>query len=141
MNTEKIFQSLAEIGGGVSVADNPELKERFHKVGRQAARCLATMLGLQKGTYDVRSNMGGIAVSGEITLHGERIYVQFAQSACGPGMGFMFRACLGRKDYTGRCNHWMEWDALARDDSWVKEIKRVMETESNTSTPETGRLV
>jgi hypothetical protein len=35
------------------------------------------------GDYDLRSNEAGLAVSGEITLHADRLYVQVSQSAMG----------------------------------------------------------
>ena len=43
----------------------------------------------------------GTAVSGEITLHGDHLYVQVSQSALGSHSGILFRTCKGRKDYVG----------------------------------------
>lgn len=61
---------------------------------------------LPSGSFDLRSNKGGIAVSGEITLHHEAVYIQVSQSALGGGMGFLIRTCRGRRDYTGGANNW-----------------------------------
>lgn len=91
---------------------NATAKAAFHSEGKAVLRKLAKALGLTPGTYDIRSNMGGIAVSGEVTLHGENLYVQFAQSF-GGNNGFMWRTCKGRKDYTGGRNNWSQWEALA----------------------------
>ena len=61
-------------------------KRVFHSTARARLRRLAGELGLAPGSYDLRSNQGGIAVSGEITLHHEQVYVQVSQSAMGRGM-------------------------------------------------------
>jgi hypothetical protein len=46
-----------------------------------------------------------IAVSGEITLHHDRVYIQVCQPATGHDSGILIRSCKGRKDYTGGRNH------------------------------------
>jgi len=101
---------------------NETAKASFHSEGRAVLRKLAKQLGLTAGTYDIRSNRGGIAVSGEVTLHGEGLYVQFAQSCCGND-GFMWRTCEGRKDYTGGRNHWMKWGELADLEAVAAKMK------------------
>ncbi len=58
-----------------------ERKRRFHATARARLRQLVAELRLPAGRFDLRSNQGGIAVSGEITLHGEQIYVQVCQPA------------------------------------------------------------
>ena len=82
----------------------PEQKRRFHSVARARLRQLALELRLLAGSYDLRSNQGGIAVSGEVTLHHEDVYVQVSQSAMGGDMGVLIRSCRGRRDYTGGPN-------------------------------------
>jgi hypothetical protein len=79
----------------------------FHRLGKRVLRAITAELGLQSGTFDIRSNLGGPAVSGEVTLHGEHIYISFSE-----GDSFMYRSCNGRKDYTSGANHWMLWDDL-----------------------------
>lgn len=95
-----------------SVAYNAQAKRRFHSQGRAKLRALASALALPTGSYDIRSNQGGIAVSGEITLHHERVYVQILQSCLGREYGILIRKCNGRKDYTGGRNHWLPLDRL-----------------------------
>jgi hypothetical protein len=80
-------------------------KRNFHLSGRKHLKALATALGFEPGSYDVRSNQGGVAVSGEVTLHHERIYVQICQPATGWDTGILIRTCQGRNDYTGGPNH------------------------------------
>ena len=52
-------------------AYEPERKRRFHAAARARLCKLAAELGLPAGSYDLRSNQGGVAVSGEIILHHE----------------------------------------------------------------------
>lgn len=103
------------------VAYNERAKEEFLRVGRQMAVRLAAALGLNEDHYEVRVNKGGVAVSGEVTLHTDTHYIQFSQS---PGIlqdGFLVRACKGRKDYVGGRNHFVKWDDL-RDLGRVAEF-------------------
>ena len=68
-------------------------KQRFHTAARARMRQLAIALRLTPDSYDLRSNKAGIAVSGEITLHHEAVYIQISQSALGGGMGILIRIC------------------------------------------------
>jgi hypothetical protein len=95
-----------------SVAYNAQRKDSFHFTARARLRKLATELGLPKGSYEIRSNKGGIAVSGEATLHHEKIYVQVLQSFAHKGHGILIRKCNGRKDYTGGRNHFLPLERL-----------------------------
>lgn len=85
----------------------PDIKRRFHSTARARLRQLANELRLPICSYDLRSNQGGIAVSGEITLHHEAVYIQVGQSASGGGMGILIRTCQGRRDYTGGPNNFV----------------------------------
>jgi len=70
-------------------AYDPEVKQRFHTAARARLRRLATTLGFPSGSFDLRSNPGGIAVSGEITLHHEDVYIQVCQPATGTDSGIL----------------------------------------------------
>lgn len=100
------------------VAYDQAAKSEFLRVGKQMAIRLASRLGLNEDQYEARVNKGGIAVSGEVTLHTDTHYVQFSQSGVG---GFLVRSCKGRKDYVGGCNHWVKWENL-RDLDKVAEF-------------------
>jgi hypothetical protein len=106
------------------VAYNQEAKEWFHRQAKLVLKALAARLGIPPNDYDLRSNMAGIAVSGEVTLHSDKLYVQFSQSSLGPNQGFMWRMCDGRQDYSGRRNQWMAWDDLIELDEVVKTMQR-----------------
>src|SRR5260370_17811202 len=86
-------------------AYDPEVKHRFHIAARAQLRRLATTLGLPPGSFDLRSNLGGIAVSGEITLHHDDVYIQVCQPASGADSGILIRISQGRRDYTAGPNH------------------------------------
>jgi hypothetical protein len=94
------------------VAYDDDAKRLFHRHARRQLGLLAAALGLAPGSFDLRSNQGGIAVSGEATLHTEHIYVQACQPATGHDSGVLFRVCEGRKDYTGGRNNFASLELL-----------------------------
>ena len=84
-----------------------EAKEEFLKRGRRQLRRVARAMGLVTDQYEVRVNRGGIAVSGEVTLHSDHIYCQLYQSCRKVGASLLYRTCEGRKDYCGGPNHFL----------------------------------
>jgi hypothetical protein len=92
-------------------------KAEFLRQSEQLCHILAAKMGLNEDQYDVRTNPGGIAVSGDVVLHTDNLYVNLSQSALGPDQGFMYRKCQGRKDFTGGPNRWMKWEQLVDLDS------------------------
>jgi hypothetical protein len=105
------------------VAYDDDAKRLFHLHARRQFRLLADALGLAPGAYDLRSNRGGCAVSGEITMHADHLYVQACQPATGSDNGLMFRVCEGRKDYTGGCNNFASLDLLNDPDQLARAIR------------------
>ena len=93
-------------------------KRSFHATGRKRLNALAAALDFKTSAYDVRSNRGGVAVSGEVTLHGEHLYVQICQPATGWDSRILIRTCEGRKDYTGGVNHFAPL-------SWLDDIPQL----------------
>lgn len=87
-------------------------KRRFHATARSRLKQLAGTLKLPAGTYDIRSSKGGIATSGEITLHHDRAYIQVGQFGLASGHGILVRTCKGRRDYTGGANHFVSLTLL-----------------------------
>lgn len=83
-----------------------DAKAKFHRAAKKQLQALGDALALDRCNYDLRTNKGGIAVSGEITLHHDTIYIQVAQSCMGGGI--LFRTCKGRKEYTGGHNNWVD---------------------------------
>jgi hypothetical protein len=97
-------------------------KHAFHSHALRQLKLLANALGLAPGSFDLRSNPGGIAVSGEVTLHADRLYVQASQSSMGPGYGILFRTCRDRKDYCGGRNNFASLDLLNDTEALARRI-------------------
>jgi len=92
-----------------SCSYDEQQKRRFHTTARLSLKRLAAELALPSGSFDLRSNRAGIAVSGEITLHHDRAYIQVGQFGLSSGHGILIRTCKGRKDYTGGPNRDLAW--------------------------------
>lgn len=119
MRTSSKFNVERYIGvASSSVAYDEARKSEFLRMSRQLAIILANKMNLNEDQYDLRTNKAGIAVSGEVTLHTDRHYVQLGQ---GIGDRFLVRSCKGRKDYVGGCNHFVRWGDL-RDLDKVAEF-------------------
>jgi hypothetical protein len=118
LSANKLARSFLEIAT-IPVAYNEEAKEQFHLRGRNLLKQIAADLGYAKGDFELRNNKAGIAVSGEITLHTDDLYVQFSQSYSGD-IDILFRDCQHRKDYSGGQNQFMSF-AYLRDYQAVLE--------------------
>ena len=110
-----------------NVSYNEQAKTAFHSMARARLRLLASALGMDSASYEIRSNKGGAAVSGEITLHHEKVYIQASQSCMGPESGIMYRTCDGRRDYTGGYNNFMPLGMLDDIDAMAKKVRRLIE--------------
>ena len=106
------------------VAYDEAAKRAFHSEGRVAMRRLADAIGLEAGSYDLRSNRAGLAVSGEITLHGVEVWVQLSLGALGPDHEVVFRRGAGRSDHVGERNHWASVRELLAPDRFADRIRR-----------------
>lgn len=95
-------------------------KKLFHSEAKRCLRNLADALGYDRCDYDLRSNIAGPAVSGEVTLHSDEIYVQVG--CTGYGNGVMYRRCNGRRDYTGDRNNHVGIAALANPGALAARI-------------------
>ena len=103
-----------------------EQKKAFHRQARFALRALAKELRFPEVSYDLRSNRAGVAVSGEITLHHDRVYVQVCQPATGADSGILIRTCEGRRDYDGGRNHLAPLSMLDRPAELAEYVRAVM---------------
>ena len=86
---------------------SPADKQRAYRRAAKALRALAAELGIPPSAYDIRHCYGGPAVSGEAIFHSDTLYINLPlfPSPSGTHTGY-FRACKGRKDYTGERNFW-----------------------------------
>lgn len=111
-----LLQKLAD-----SAAYNHDVKDSFHRKGLKVLRAFGKTLGLESDEYEVRSNKGGMAVAGEITFHCDFLYVQISSSSVGlPSI--MYRACNGRKDYSGLQNNFAKMEVLNDLDKFSKRF-------------------
>jgi hypothetical protein len=111
-----------------SCSYEPDRKRCFHTVARARLRRLAAELGFPPASFDLRSNQGGIAVSGEITLHHEHVYVQVCQPATRADTGILIRTCEGRRDYTGGRNQFAPLSMLDDIPALAARVRTVMAT-------------
>lgn len=95
-----------------SCSYNAVQKRRFHTTARLRLKKLAAELRLPAGSYDIRSNKAGNAVSGEVTLHHEGAFIQVGQFGLTSHHGILVRTCKGRRDYAGGRNHFLDLQLL-----------------------------
>lgn len=99
-------------------------KAAFHKVARKLLRRLAKALNV---SAPIHSNQGGIAVSGEITLHADHLHAWIEQWR---DPILIYRACQSTKDYTGSTNHTIDaTDLVTRFDEVVRNVREVVARE------------
>ena len=113
-----------------------KLKQEYRNLGRRILKDIAERMGLTKGQYDIRWNPGGIACSGDSTLHTDKVYVALHDN-CGSGW-FYWRTVKGRKDYSGGANQIIRWDNFRTVADVDKLVARLREAQD---LPSTGSLV
>lgn len=104
------------------VAYDADAKKLFHSEARRALRNLADALGYDKDDYEIRSNMAGPAVSGEVTLHSDEVYVQ--ASCDGRERGVLYRRCRDRRDYLGLRNNFASLGELTNPAAFAAKLCR-----------------
>lgn len=92
----------------VAAPYNASAKRRWLNAARLACKSVAEDLGLEPGTFEVRTCKGGIAVPGEVILHAESVYLCLgAEVLTGEELIGFARSCKGKQDYTGGVNRWL----------------------------------
>lgn len=111
--------------------DQSEVKNNFHRTYLAVLGRIAQELGLNVGDYEIRSNKGGPAVLGEVTLHADKVYIQVGGSdwvsVIDPEHAqVLYRSCRGRKDFVGGTNRYipLSWLTLAPE----RAVKAFQET-------------
>lgn len=120
LRNRPVLKTLAYRG----VAYDDVAKRLFHSEGRAAMRRLADALALDEGSFDIRSNKGGPAVSGEVILHGEDVWVQLSLGLYGPEREVCFRRVRDRRDHVGDRNLWASVRELLEPDRFAARISR-----------------
>jgi len=120
LRNRPVLKTLALRG----VAHDEPAKRLFHSEGRSALRRLAEVLGLEDGSFDIRSNKAGPAVSGEITLHADMLWVQLSLGPFGPDREVCFRKVQDRRDHIGERNLWASVRELVEPERFAARIRR-----------------
>jgi len=115
-----VLRTLAYRG----VSYDEAAKRVFHAEGRAAMRRLAEALELDDGSFDIRCNKAGPAISGEITLHGEEVWVQLSLSCMGPDHEVLFRQVRDRSDHIGDRSRWASINELLAPARFAARIRR-----------------
>lgn len=79
-------------------------KAKYKAAALKFLRALAKYLNLNKESFSIRFNAGGIAVAGDPILHHDKFYINLYPGACGGGY---WRECAGQKDYSGKHNRFI----------------------------------
>jgi len=98
-------------------------KRAFHQAARRQLVCLADTLDLPAGAYSIRRHRGRMGRSGQIILHGGRIYVQVSQPKSSHDTGVMFRSCQGRNGFDGSRQNYAPLDLLNQPEALARRIR------------------
>jgi hypothetical protein len=120
----KYLKSFVGLATGKDLSYDYVGKKLFHKLGKSVLRDIAKELGYVKGNFEIRSNKGGDAVSGDVILHANNLYINLSQSSF-IGNVFMYRSCKGMTDYCGGTNHWMKFETLLDFPKAIEEFRKV----------------
>ncbi|MDO8416252.1 MAG: hypothetical protein Q7S87_08590 [Agitococcus sp.] len=122
MKIHPIFAKSEDSINGYSDT-NAANKQKFHQEGKKLLKQLAIRLDLSDA--DIRSNMGGIAVPGEVTLHAEHLYIQLHMASfSGDGARLLYRSCKHNKDYSGGTNHYFPVSKLTDEQQLATLVSR-----------------
>ena len=109
IKSEDMERWLALAKSGVDgYADEGRAKAFFLRTGRRILNELAGKMGLAKGTFTVRINEAGPAVSGEIWLNAPDVLVEISGSF---DLGVRYCRTRPRPARNGP-NRWLRWDIL-----------------------------
>lgn len=101
---------------------NAESKKAFHRMTKAFLKKVAALI--EPKDFKVSSNMGGPAVTGEVHLHTDKVYVMVSAARGGE---VMYRSCEGTKDFTGGCNNWESIDILENPEDLADVLKPIQD--------------
>jgi hypothetical protein len=123
VEAELAKKSLQDLGSEIDLIldrfegyDEPAKKQFIRNARTFLKRYAVEVLKLKEQGigYEVRVNKAGIAVTGEVTLHADDIYIQISGSALKHLGHVLYRRCDSRTDYTGHRNFYMTVQLTAR---------------------------
>lgn len=112
MDTLKKMKAMVSVLRTKDIGYDEFAKEEFKRSGQAAMKALAKELPFKQ--MEVHFNPGGIAVSGDLSLHGmfedgRGIYIHVSQHCWdGSKVSCYCRAITSMKDYTGKRNNWLK---------------------------------
>lgn len=110
---------LADINGYTDRGHRAKLS--MHSAGRAFLQKLARDLGLQTHEREIRSNRGGLAVSGEVTLDAPGLYLWLQEScvgARGVTITYRYQPAVGSSASAHGPNHWRHVRDLIKPDRY-----------------------
>ena len=111
MSTKKLFKLMQS-----ELSYNESNKKAFHAEAKKVLRQVAKDMGLSASEFTISANKGGIAASGEIKLHTDKLYICVSGPVFTGKTEIMYRQCNGRKESTGGRNQWVCVSRLLNDD-------------------------
>jgi hypothetical protein len=112
------ISSLVTLARASSYHD--ENKAQFKRAALSFLRDVVKELVLNKADYSIHFNPGGVAMSGDATLHHERFYLNLND------FGGYWRTCKGQRDYTGGENrHFNTGTHYGKDISRAELIRSI----------------
>lgn len=94
--TSRVLKCLRD---KTSCAYNEDRKAAFLAYGPLFWTRLITECGWARKDFEIRTNKGGVAVSGEISIDGPGFYGDLSESAMRPGITILYRAGLGGRNF------------------------------------------
>ena len=135
-----LTKAAANDYSGDSECGPGNLKNEYKKLGRRILKYIAEKMALTPDQYDIRWNPGGIACSGDSTLHTDKVYVALHDN-CGSGW-FYWRTVKGRRDFTGGPNQIVRWDDFCEPEGMVNLIRVLKVAQQGSFTdPSTGDII
>lgn len=107
-------------------------KANMHRDGKAFLKKVAQALDYKLSEVRVSSNMGGIAVSGEVTLHTDELYIWIQGDLFRSGLVLTYRTCKGRDDYCGGANHMLPLEKLVDPENraiWLATLAKMRDNQ------------
>ena len=117
------------------VSYDEDAKRTYHAEGRRVLKRLAQALSLPDEAFSISSCLGGPAVSGEISLHTDDLYVMIGIDWPEERRHVLFRRVAGRTDYTGGPNHWASITELLSPDRFAVRLRHELNLRAPTDQP------
>lgn len=134
--TEKDLKRFISLTSTCGYDSSGKRKQEYKNLGQRILRYIAQEMDLKEGEYEIRWNPGGVAVSGDHTLHTSKVYLAFHDNLCSGW--FYYRSCNGLRDYSGGSNQIVHWNKLRNIQQLIDALKIM---QNGYKDPSSGDLV